>query len=89
MSYEKEIASVRVDMKLLMLEFNRIVKSMSLDASRDPRARNKLFITANEFAKIYHDLQSKIMELFFLSDLEEIAGKDKADLFLKFKKGLN
>lgn len=87
MSYEEEIALVRQDMKLLMIEFNRVVKSRSLDASRNPQARNKLFETGNEFAKKYHDLQAKLMDLFFLSDLEEIGGKDKADLFLRLKKG--
>jgi len=88
MSHEKEIALIREGMKLLMIEFNRIVKSRSLDASRDSQARDELFATANEFAKKYHDLQAKIMDLFFLSDLEEIGGKDKADLFIKFKKDL-
>ena len=87
MNYEKEVALVRQDMKLLMIEFNRIVKSRSLEASRDPQARDELFETGNEYAKKYHDLQSKLMDLFFLSDLEEIGGKDKADLFLRLKKG--
>lgn len=88
MNYGKEIASVRQDMKLLMIEFNRVVKSGSLDASRDPQARDELFETGNEFGKKYHDLQSKLLDLFFLSDLEEIGGKDKADLFMKFGKDL-
>jgi len=39
MNYEVEMASVRTDMKLLMIEFNRIVKSRSKNASRDPRER--------------------------------------------------
>lgn len=88
MNYGKEIALVRQDMKLLMIEFNQVVKSGSLDASRDPQARDELFETGNKFAKKYNNLQSKLMDLFFLSDLEEIGGKDKADLFIKFKKDL-
>jgi len=88
MNYEKEIALVRGDMKLLMIEFNQIVKSESLNASRDPQIRNELLITANKFAKDYNNLQSKLMDLFFRRDLEEIGGKDKADLFIEFKRDL-
>ncbi|GAH36605.1 unnamed protein product, partial [marine sediment metagenome] len=40
-------------------------------------------------AKKYNDLQSKYMDLLFLSDLSEIAGKDNANLFLKFKMAQN
>ena len=87
MNYEKEITLVRQDMKSLMIEFNQIVKSKSLDASRDPQARDELFEIGNEFGKKYSNLQSKLMDLFFFSDLEEIGGKDKADLFLRLKKG--
>ena len=93
MNYEEEMASVRKDMKFLMIEFNRVVKSQSENASREPREREKIHdelnSTANEFARDYSNLRSKYGDLMFLQDLEEITGKDKADLFLKFKMAQN
>lgn len=93
MNYEVEMASVRTDMKLLMIEFNRIVKSRSKNASRDPQEREKirdeLTSTANKFARDYSNLRSRYGDLMFQQDLEEIADKDKADLFLKFKMAQN
>ena len=93
MNYEVEMASVRTDMKLLMIEFNRIVKSQSKNASRDTwereKIRNELTSTAKKFARDYSNLCSRYGDLMFQQDLEEIAGKDKADLFLKFKMAQN
>jgi len=93
MNYEEEMASVRTDMKLLMIEFDRIIKSRSKDALREPRERekiqNELTSTANKFAKDYSNLNSRYGDLMFLQDLEEISGKDKANLFLKFKMAQN
>lgn len=93
MNYEVEMASVRTDMKLLMIEYNRIVKSRSKNASGDPQEREKirdeLTSTANKFARDYSNLRSRYGDLMFQQDLEEIADKDKADLFLKFKMAQN
>jgi len=93
MNYEEEMASVRTDMKLLMVEFNRIVISRSKNASKEPHERekihNELTSTANKFAKDYVNLSSRYGNLMFQQDLEEIAGKDKASLFLKFKMARN
>ena len=41
MNYEEEMASVRKDMKFLMIEFNRLVKSQSENASREPENEKK------------------------------------------------
>jgi len=93
MNYEVEMASVRTDMKLLMIEYNQIVKSRSKNASRDPQEREKirdeLTSTANKFAREYSNLRLRYGDLMFQQDLEEIAGKDKADLFLKFEMAQN
>jgi hypothetical protein len=89
MNYEEETALVRKEMKALMIEFNQIVEFKSLRVSRDSSARDELFITANKFAKKYNELQSKYMDLLFLSDLEETLGEEKASLFLKFKMAQN
>jgi len=93
MNYDKEMKLVRTDMKLLMIEFNRIVKSRSKNASREPHEREKicdeLTSTANKFAKDYVNLSSRYGDLMFQQDLEEITGKDKASLFLKFKMAWN
>jgi len=93
MNYKVEMSSVRTDMKLLMIEFNRIVKSRSKNVSRDPREqekiRNELTSTVEKYAKDYSNLRSKYGDLMFLQDLEEIAGRDKASLFLKFKMAQN
>ncbi|GAG85106.1 unnamed protein product [marine sediment metagenome] len=93
MNYELEMASVRTDMKLLMIEFDQIAKSRSKNASREPREREKirdeLTSTANKFARDYSNLRSRYGDLMFQQDLEEITGKDKADLFLKFKMAQN
>ena len=93
MNYELEMASVRTDMKLLMIEFDQIAKSRSKNALREPREREKirdeLTSTANKFARDYSNLRSRYGDLMFQRDLEEIAGKDKADLFLKFKMAQN
>ena len=89
MNYEEEMASIRKKMKSIMIEFNQIVKCKSHSASRDPQIRNELFTLSNEFAKKYNDLQSKYMDLLFLSDLSETAGEDNANLFLKFKMAQN
>lgn len=93
MNYEEEMASIRKDMKLLMIEFDRIVKSRSKNALREPRERekiqNELTSIANKFAKDYSNLHSRYGDLMFLQDLEEISGKDKANLFLKFKMAQN
>jgi len=63
MNYEVEMASARTDMKLLMIEFNRIVKSRSKNVSRDPRERekirNELTSTAKKFARDYSNLRSR------------------------------
>ena len=93
MNYEVEMASVRTDMKLLMIEFNREVKSQAENASRELRGREKihdeLTSTANKFARAYSNLCSRYGDLMFQQDLEEIAGKDKADSFLKFNMAQN
>jgi len=89
MNYEEEMHLVRKEMKSLMREFNQTVEYKSRTALRDPQICNELLTISNEFAKRYNDLQSKYMDLLFLSDLSEIAGKDKASLFLKFKMAQN
>ena len=93
MNYEEEMVSIRKDMKLLMIEFDRIVKSRSKNALREPRERekiqNELTSIANKFAKGYSNLHSRYGDLMFQQDLGEIAGKDKANLFLKFKMAQN
>ena len=89
MNYGEEMASIRKKMKSIMIEFNRIVKCKSRSASRDPQIRNELFTLSNEFAKKYNDLQSKYMDLQFLSDLRETSGEDTANLFLRFKMARN
>ena len=92
MNYEEEMCLVRKEMKSLMVKFNQIVKfksKMPLEPQEKEKICNELYITANKFAKKYNDLQSKYMDLLFLSDLSEIAGKDNANLFLKFKMAQN
>lgn len=92
MNYEEEMCLIRKEMKSLMIEFNQIVKcksKMPLDPQEKEKICNELSIIANKFAKRYDELQSKYMELLFLSDLSEISGKDKANLFLKFKMAQN
>jgi len=93
MNYDEEMKLVRTDMKLLMIEFNRIVKSRFKNASREPHEREKirdeLTSTVNKFAKDYVNLSSRYRDLMFQQDLEEIVGKDKASLFLKFKMAWN
>jgi len=89
MNYEEEMCLVRKEMKSLMVEFNQIVKHKSRSALRDLQIRNELLVISNEFAKKYNNLQSKYMDLLFFSDLSEIAGKDNANLFLKFKMAQN
>jgi len=93
MNYYEEMKLVRTEMKLLMIEFNRIVKSRFKDASREPheqeKIRNELTSTVNKFARDYSNLRSRYGDLMFQQDLEEIAGKDKASLFLKFKMAQN
>jgi len=92
MNYEEEMCLIRKEMKSLMIEFNQIVKcksKMSLDPQEKEKICNELSITANKFAKKYNDLQSKYMDLLFLSDLSEISGEDKANLFMKFKMAQN
>lgn len=92
MNYEEEMCLIRKEMKSLMIEFNQIVKcksKMPLDPQEKEKICNELPIIANKFAKRYDELQSKYMELLFLSDLSEISGKDKANLFLKFKMAQN
>jgi len=93
MNYDEEMKLVRTDMKLLMIEFNRIVKSRFKNASREPheqeKIRNELTSTVNKFARDYSNLRSRYGDLMFQQDLEEIAGKDKASLFLKFKMAQN
>jgi hypothetical protein len=92
MNYEEEMCLIRKEMKSLIIEFNQIVKcksKMPLDPQEKERICNELFITANKFARKYNNLQSKYMDLLFFSDLSEIAGKDKANLFSKFKMAQN
>ena len=93
MNYDEEMKLVRTDMKLLMVEFNQIVKSRSKNASKEPQEREKirdeLTSTANKFAKDYVNLSSRYRDLMFQQDLEETSGKDKASLFLKFKMAWN
>lgn len=93
MNYDEEMKLVRKKMRSLMIEFNQLIKSRVKNASREPqereKIRNELFLTANKFARDYNNLRSKYGDLMFLQDLEEIAGEDKADLFLKFKMAYN
>ena len=93
MNYDEEMKLVRTDMKLLMIEFNRIVKSRFKNASREPheqeKIRNELTSTVNKFARDYSNLRSRYGDLMFQQDLEETSGKDKASLFLKFKMAWN
>ena len=86
MNYGEEMASIRKNMKTLLVEFNHIVKNTAPNASEKSQAYFDLLITSNKFARDYHNLESRYLELMFLSDLEEIMGREKADSFLKFRK---
>jgi len=85
MNHEEEMALVRKEMKILLIEFNRIVKKMVPNASKGSQAYFDLLIIRDKFARDHHNLESRYLNLMFLSNLEEIMGKEKADSFLKFR----
>ena len=92
MNYEEKMYLVRKEMKSLMIEFHEIMKSKSkipLDPQEKEKICIELLISANEFAKKYHDLRSKYMDLIFFSDSTEAAGEAHAELFRKFKMSRN
>ena len=85
MNHEEEMALVREEMKALLLEFNQIVKKMVPNALRGSQAYFNLLIIRDKFARNHRNLESRYLDLMFLSNLEEVMGKEKADSFLKFK----
>lgn len=76
---------IRDKMRSTMREFKIQIKEKAKNATEFNRNRitGELNALTEKFAKEYSDLQSKYSELIFHQDLEEIVGKDKAELFLK------
>jgi len=81
-----EFLLIRYNMKIVLADFDKMVKRECQDVTHDNREliKKKLLVVAEKFAVEYSKLQSKYMELIFLEDLGEIAGERTAELCLEF-----
>ena len=84
----REMTNLRQSMKALIAGFGKVADEKARQATEKNEAviKAELLIVADQFAKRYHDLQSRYMDLMFMQDLQEMAGADKAELFVKFLK---
>ena len=79
--------SLRIEMKSLLLNFNKDTKQKIKQATQETQQKINFELenAAAIFAIEYRNLQLKYMNSMFSEDLKKIVGKDKDDLFTRFK----
>ena len=82
---------LRAEMRNLLFKFNQIVTNQASQATVDTQEEIKLKLgsIAVAYATKYTEVQHRYMDLLFQQDLERIIGKNKTDLFEKFRMAFN